>query len=132
MVTETSLMGRRVILASVHLDHLGAGEVRLAQAETLLSELDRMTGVTDSHALILAGDFNDTEDSPTLKCLKNAGYRDAYRTLHKNKGNTFPLPRPEARIDYVLVKGPAEIVAAEVILNNSDFSDHLGLTVVIR
>ncbi len=132
MVTETSLMGRRVILASVHLDHLGAGEVRLAQAEKLLSELDRMTGVTDSHALILAGDFNDTEDSPTLKCLKNAGYRDAYRTLHKNKGNTFPLPRPEARIDYVLVKGPAEIVAAEVILNNSDFSDHLGLTVVIR
>lgn len=131
-VAETSLMGRTVILASIHLDHLGASEVRLAQAEKLLSELDRLTGTADSHAVILAGDFNDTEDSPALKRLKHAGYRDAYRTLHRNEGNTFPLPKPNARIDYIMVKGPAEIVAAEVILNNSDFSDHLGLTVVIR
>lgn len=131
-VTETSLMGKRVILASIHLDHLGAGEVRLAQAEKLLSEMDRLTGATDSHAVILAGDLNDTEDSPALKRLKNAGYRDAYRALHRNEGNTFPLPKPNARIDYIMVKGQVEIVAAEVILNNCDFSDHLGLTVVIR
>lgn len=129
---ETTLFGRKVILVSLHLDHVGAGEVRLAQAEKLLSELDRLTINADCYALILAGDFNDSQDSPALKLLKDAGYKDSYRACHKEGGNTFPVPQPDARIDYILVKGPAEVVSAEVILNNPDFSDHLGVVTVLK
>jgi endonuclease/exonuclease/phosphatase family metal-dependent hydrolase len=131
-MVEATMLGRKVILVSVHLDHLSVGEVRLAQAEKLVAEIDGLAATGDCHAVILAGDFNDTQDSPALKCLKDAGYRDAYRAHHRGGGNTFPTPKPEARIDYILVKGPAEIVSAELILNNPDLSDHLGVAAVVR
>lgn len=131
-MAETTLLGKKIILVSLHLDHVGTGEVRLAQAEKLLSDLDKLTGKTDCYAIILAGDFNDTQDSPALKLLKTAGYRDSYRACYPVDGNTFPVPRPDTRIDYILVKGPAQVVSAEVILNNPDFSDHLGVVAVLK
>lgn len=131
-MAETTLSGKKVFLVSLHLDHIGAGEVRLAQAEKLLAELDRLTSSAGYHALVLAGDFNDIQDSPALKLLKKAGYRDAYRECHEKGGNTFAVPKPASRIDYILVKGPAQVVSAEVILNNPDFSDHLGVVAVLK
>jgi len=131
-MAETTLLGKKILLVSVHLDHVEVGGVRLAQAEKLLSEIDKLTGNTDYYALILAGDFNDVEDSPALKLLKEAGFKDAYRVCHEAGGNTFAVPKPNARIDYILLKGPAEVVSAEVILNNPDFSDHLGVLAVLR
>lgn len=131
-MAETTVSNKEVILVSVHLDHIEAGGVRRAQTEKLLSELDRLTRDIDYYALILAGDFNDLDDSPALRLLKSAGYTDAYRVCHKTGGNTFPVPKPNARIDYILVKGQAEVVSAEVILNDPDLSDHLGVAVVLR
>lgn len=131
-MAETTLFGKKVILVSLHLDHIGVGEVRLAQAEKLLSELDRLTSNAGYYALILAGDFNDAQDSPALNLLKQSGFRDSYRVCHEKGGNTFAVPKPDSRIDYILVKGPAQVVSAEVILNNPDFSDHLGVFAVLR
>lgn len=131
-VAEAIVSGKKVLLVSVHLDHVKAGDVRRAQAEKLLSELDRLTLNIAYHALVLAGDLNDVEDSPALMLLKDAGYRDSYRACHKKGGATFPVPNPHSRIDYILVKGPAEILSAEIILNNTDFSDHLGVIAVLK
>lgn len=131
-VAEIALRGKTIILVSTHLDHVGAGEVRLAQVEKLVSELDKLTRHIDYYALIIAGDLNDKEDSAALRHIKNAGYRDSYRICHNNGGDTFPVPKPTVRIDYIFVKGQAQIVSAEVILNNPDLSDHLGVVAVLK
>jgi endonuclease/exonuclease/phosphatase family metal-dependent hydrolase len=131
-MVETVVSGKRIIVVSVHFDHIELSEVRRAQADKLLSELDRITADADCYALVLAGDFNDTEDSAALKLLKEAGYRDSYRICHKKGGDTFAVPRPDVRIDYILVKGAAEVISAEVILNDPDFSDHLGIVTVLK
>jgi endonuclease/exonuclease/phosphatase family metal-dependent hydrolase len=130
-VTEATVSGKNVILASVHLDHTKTEEVRTAQVEKLLWEMKELTPYSGCHALVIAGDLNAAEDSPAVKLLNKAGFRDSYRACHKKGGATFPVPNPTTRIDYILVKGQAEIVSAEVILDNQDFSDHLGILTVL-
>jgi len=116
----------------VHLDHTEDTRVRPAQMEKLLKRLHTLEAERKSTAVLMAGDFNDTEDSEALKLLKTAGYRDAYRACHKAKGNTFPLPNPTARVDYIMVKGDAEILSSGIMLNSVELSDHAGVFAVIR
>ena len=104
--------------------------MRLAQAEKLIAEIDA-EGAWISCS-ILAGDFNDTEDSPAVNFLKNAGYRDAYRTCHRSAGNTYPAGSPESRIDYIFVRGHVEVVASGLLPNDPELSDHIGLFAEIR
>jgi endonuclease/exonuclease/phosphatase family metal-dependent hydrolase len=147
---EVEIHGRRVVFASVHLDHDQNPGVRLAQAEKLLDEIDRIYGggapidaggrtSTNGHTptdaggrvTILAGDFNDSEDSPVMAYLRERGFKDAYRSLHHGGGATFPVSDPHARIDYIMVRGGVGIRASELVLRDAGFSDHIGLYAVI-
>ena len=109
----------------MHLDHKADRLVRLAQGERLISEIEAAYGRPSR--TILAGDFNDTEESPVMEYLRAAGYRDAFRTLHKSGGETYPASRPEGRIDYILVKGDVKIVSSAVFLNDRSLSDHAAV-----
>jgi endonuclease/exonuclease/phosphatase family metal-dependent hydrolase len=159
---EVSIHDKRVVFACVHLDHDQNPKVRLAQAEKLLNEIDRIYcgGVIDSsaapgvdssatpgvnrgatpgvnrgsglHATILAGDFNDSEDAPVMAYLREQGFQDAYRSLHHGGGATFPTVAPHARIDYIMVRGDVRVRAAELVLRDTGFSDHIGLYAVIE
>jgi len=126
------IYGRKVVFVSIHLDHHENPQVRLAQAERLESELDRIVG--DSvYCRILAGDFNDAENSPVMAFLKAQGYQDCYRACHSEGGNTFPTRNPSTRLDYIMVKAAAGVraLSARLVLNNHEMSDHLGVVAVI-
>ncbi len=130
LVAEAEVYGRKVIFVSVHLDHSADSKVRLAQAEKLVQELT--TGAVDVSCSILAGDFNDTEDSPVVRYLSSVGYVDAYRACHKGAGNTYPAGNPAARIDYIFVKGHTAIVSSGLLLNDPELSDHIGIFAEVR
>jgi len=125
--------GRKVVFVSIHLDHHENPQVRLAQAERLESELDRIVG--DSvYCRILAGDFNDAENSPVMAFLKAQGYKDCYRACHSEGGNTFPTQNPSTRLDYIMVKAAStssRVLSAQLVLKNHEMSDHLGVVAVI-
>jgi endonuclease/exonuclease/phosphatase family metal-dependent hydrolase len=145
---EVLIHDKRVVFACVHLDHDQNPNVRLAQAEKLLNEIDRIycggaaPGVSGEnggwasgsglHATILAGDFNDSEDSPVMAYLRERGFIDAYGSLHHGGGATFPTSDPYARIDYIMVRGNVSVRAAELVLRDTAFSDHIGLYAVIE
>jgi endonuclease/exonuclease/phosphatase family metal-dependent hydrolase len=130
LVTEAEVYGRKVRFVSLHLDHSADSNVRLAQAEKLIHELS--TGASDVSCSILAGDFNDTEDSPAVRYLGSVGYADAYRACHKDAGNTYPAGNPRTRIDYIFVKGHTAIVSSGLLPNDPDLSDHIGIFAEIR
>ncbi len=126
LVMEADVFGRTAAVASVHLDHGAEPQVRLAQAEKLVHELEEKSGNRADY-FILAGDFNDADDSPPIRFLLSAGYRDAYRACNKDAGNTFPAGNPTARIDYIFVKGTAEVRSSGLLPNDPDLSDHIGI-----
>jgi exodeoxyribonuclease-3 len=106
---------------------------------------------------VLAGDFNtlapgellDPEKLParlrallwlsggrvrwrTIQTILDAGYRDAFRTIHPDLvGSTFPTWDPHIRLDYLFVPEPfSRLVAASSVISTDDSrtaSDHLAL-----
>lgn len=81
-------------------------------------------------AAIVAGDFNDTPDSPVLDVLRSAGYRDSWSltTARTSFDVTFKT-NPEQgtftdmRIDFILVNDAVTVVDAEIVAD-CDASDH--------
>lgn len=128
-VVETELEGEPLIFTSVHLDHHENPLVKKFQAEKLLEALDKLS--TKNSAIILAGDFNDTEDSPAVELLRERGFVDAYRVLNDDPGPTFPAEDPKMRIDYVFVKG-LEVLSAKRILMDRGLSDHVGVYAKVK
>jgi endonuclease/exonuclease/phosphatase family metal-dependent hydrolase len=129
---EIEIYGRRSVFVSVHLDHTENREIRHAQAEKLLSELKRLYREKDHYCSILAGDFNDVEDSPVMNFLKKEGYQDTYRHCNSGRGDTFTASDPHARIDYIMVKGDVHIHSAQLVPDNPELSDHRGVFAVIE
>lgn len=112
--------GRMLRMVSVHLDHEQDAR-RLKQAEALVAAL------SESDApLILAGDFNDTPDSPPLKAFA------ARWTAVAKKEPVFTCPagKPAVEIDHVFLqgfeaRGPLEVLPEAVA------SDHRPIAGVV-
>ncbi len=82
---------------------------------------------------ILAGDFNTGDYEPLYREM-TAGYVDAFRHLRWTPGFTWPNrakwpPFPVVRIDYILVRSAAPVIAS--VLPKSG-SDHLAVKAVLR
>jgi endonuclease/exonuclease/phosphatase (EEP) superfamily protein YafD len=80
--------------------------------------------------LIMAGDFNNTDQSSSYRLLVNAGLHDAFRDAGLGLGSTFPAPGrywrfapPFVRIDFILYNDPIE--AASAWVGPDAGSDHL-------
>jgi endonuclease/exonuclease/phosphatase family metal-dependent hydrolase len=80
LVVDAEVNGHQVVMASVHLDHHADEHVRLEQARKLGVQLYQEKEAP--YCVVLAGDFNDSEDSPSLKHLRELGYRDAFRVCN--------------------------------------------------
>jgi exodeoxyribonuclease-3 len=67
----------------------------------------------------------------TIQVMIDAGYVDAYRLLHKDKGFTFPVWDPHVRLDYVFLPQHSadRIKSCEVIAEPAAVgaSDHFPL-----
>jgi maltose 6'-phosphate phosphatase len=136
-VAEVEAFGKKIIFASVHLDHdespdMKNSQLRYAQVEKLYNTIEKNYGDSDLYCTIVAGDLNDIEDSDALTFLKEKGFVDSYRSLHHEGGNTYDSANPSTRIDYIMVKGNVKIHSAQLILQNPEWSDHIGLLAVIE
>lgn len=136
-VTETEIYRKKLLFASIHLDHDEGPDkrnsrLRHAQVEKLYNQIEKYYGTDDTYCIVLAGDFNDIEDSRVLNYLKEKGFVDVYRSLHPEGGNTYHAENPSTRIDYIMIKGDVKIHLAQLILRNPDWSDHIGLLAVIE
>ena len=83
----------RYVYAVCHLDHIG-DTARLVQARVLTEELQRRYGAADK-PVFLAGDFNDTPDSPVIRQLS----RDW--TLLSPLADSYSAKDPHVCIDYI-------------------------------
>lgn len=131
VVAEVEISKQKIIFVSVHLDHEDQ-KVRLAQAEKLLRELDHLFGKRRGYCYILAGDFNDVEDSPVMTFFRKNGYKDAFRSCHIVGGNTFDALNPHKRIDYIMVRGDVNFLSAELVPKDPELSDHIGVFAIME
>lgn len=114
-----NVRGVRVRFANTHLQHNNAEE-RLAQSQRIVELLGNAPEPT-----VLVGDLNATPQAPELAPLF-AHLDDAWVRAGRGAGFTYPVERPDRRIDYVLVSPDVEVRDAQVIA--SDASDHLQVT----
>ncbi|MFG0242858.1 MAG: endonuclease/exonuclease/phosphatase family protein [Phycisphaerales bacterium JB054] len=125
LAAEIAPPGKPVVMfVCVHFDWLDDDTERFAQAEALLAALDGQQGV------IIAGDFNDTPGSRTIRAFEEAGFRIVPPAA--GDGATYPSDGPTKRIDFVMHRpsfgfmGTAEVLAEEVA------SDHRPVRAVLE
>lgn len=129
-VIITEFTGKKILLSSIHLDYNPNPIVRLAQAEKLLVSLLNTYHYVD--LMILAGDFNDVEHSPAIKYVRSMGFKDAFWAVGNVQAYTYSAENPHCKIDYIFVKGLADVLSAEIILRSPAYSDHFGLHCKLR
>lgn len=107
---EVEVCGSWLRVASIHTDSASAMN-NARQVGELLAELGGRPG-------ILAGDFNATPDSESLRRLRASGRFVGAAAREP----TFPAPEPVRRIDYVLAPAGWRVLREEMI--PSTLSDH--------
>ena len=113
-----------VLFFSTHLDHRRSDTERLASAKAI----NQIIGLDNKSPAILAGDFNDVPDSPTLKELGKVWLRTNKKILR-----TIPASKPSRQIDYIFVQ-PKErwkIIESQ-ILDEDIASDHRAIFSIIE
>ncbi|MCB9574442.1 MAG: endonuclease/exonuclease/phosphatase family protein [Kofleriaceae bacterium] len=119
-----------LVLGATHLDHQ-SDAARAAQAAAVAAALDGFAG--DAPTLLL-GDLNEAPGGGVTSTLEAAGFTDGWRAVHPDDpGATFPSVAPDARIDYVWLRGAAATTATRILVPTGDVaaSDHLGVRVTI-
>ena len=113
-----------VLFFSTHLDHRRSDTERLASAEAI----NQIISLDNKSPAILAGDFNDVPESPTLKELGKVWLRTNKKILR-----TIPASKPSRQIDYIFVQ-PKErwkIIESQV-LDEDTASDHRAIFSIIE
>ena len=113
-----------VLFFSTHLDHRRSDTERLASAKAI----NQIISLDNKSPAILAGDFNDVPDSPTLKELGKVWLRTNKKILR-----TIPASKPSRQIDYIFVQ-PKErwkIIESQ-ILDDDIASDHRAIFSIIE
>ena len=103
-----------VLVIATHLDHVdGASEVRQGQVREIVSA---WAGASPA---VVAGDLNALPDTPELRLLEEAGFRDLVRDDGADQP-TSPATVPRNRVDYVWGIGVTGSQAHTVASNASD------------
>ena len=113
-----------ILFFSTHLDHRRSDTERLASAEAI----NQIISLDNKSPAILAGDFNDVPDSPTLNELGKVWLRTNKKILR-----TIPASKPSRQIDYIFVQ-PKErwkIIESQ-ILDEDIASDHRAIFSIIE
>ena len=113
-----------ILFFSTHLDHRRSDTERLASAKAI----NQIISLDNKSPAILAGDFNDDPDSPTLNELGKVWLRTNKKILR-----TIPASKPSRQIDYIFVQ-PKErwkIIESQ-ILDEDIASDHRAIFSIIE
>lgn len=126
-------------VVNTHLDHVNA-TVR-AQAITQIMQTLSVPSIYKEHAIILAGDFNATPDSPEMAIVNEY---PTFKCLTPNIGCTFhgyfydyPVSNVEylPQIDYIFLQGNARVMEVTKwmdVHNGVYLSDHYPVAVVLE
>jgi endonuclease/exonuclease/phosphatase family metal-dependent hydrolase len=118
---EVKVDGRALRIVTVHLDHQRDAR-RLMQAKTVFKALEN-----HHEPMILAGDFNDSPESPAL-----AVFSAPWKQLAKKEPRlTCPAGEPGVEIDHIVVRGLEPLGPVEV-LPETVASDHRPLVVTVK
>ena len=128
--------GRELAVFNTHLDH----ESQPARERGVALIVERIGGLAGDVPVLVLGDFNAGEDNPAIEPLRVARFRDTYRVLDPEGTGvgTFGGFRGDstgAKIDYVFVRGPWTVVAADILRRRTgarDPSDHFPVTARLR
>jgi len=130
--------GKVLRVANTHFDHRGE-EARRQSAALIAREL---AGPADA-ARVLLGDFNAVaETSAPWHTLIDAGFRDTWLEAPETAGPVTtwgafgpPDPGADSRIDWILVRGPVEVLRCETVDFNEEGrypSDHYPVCSRVR
>lgn len=137
-VLEKTLVEIEVEGLRLFATHLSAGRTqedeprRIAETEAILERLG-------DRAALLVGDFNsvhpddeigtpppeeqvDHVSRRPIELVLEAGFMDAYRALHSDRGWTYLSWHPWARLDYIFASSELHVQSCYVV--ESDASDH--------
>jgi endonuclease/exonuclease/phosphatase family metal-dependent hydrolase len=124
---------------NTHLDHTSEA-IRVNQIQVIL---DDACAFTASYPQVLAGDLNSDASGEVMRVLEGGGFTDTYAAVHKTKE---PGPTHHAftgdnctstagKIDWILVRGPVEVVDSEIIKDTREGrfpSDHYFVSATLR
>ena len=125
LAVEVAPEGKPVVMfVCVHFDWLDDDTERFAQAGALLVALD------GEHGVIVAGDFNDTPGSRTIRAFEEAEFRIV--PPDEGDGATFPSDGPTKRIDFVMYRPAFGFVGTADVLAEEVASDHRPVRAVLE
>ncbi|MBE7174819.1 MAG: endonuclease/exonuclease/phosphatase family protein [Mucilaginibacter polytrichastri] len=115
--------GRPVRFASVHLDAQQMSLNRRLQ----MTEVNRIADA-DTIPMIIAGDFNATEDTEVISRLD-----ENFERTCKPCAPTIPVAKPEKTLDYIGVKPRKSFrIVSHKVIPEKYASDHLPVVAVVR
>ena len=105
-----------ITFVSVHLDWLGDDSSRFTQATVLVEALGPEAG-----PVVIAGDFNDTPDSRTMRLVFSA-----FENAEKPTGDrfTFSSTDPSKEIDFIVYRPSSAFTGSSRVLDEPVASDH--------
>lgn len=122
--------GMRIDFWNTHLDHRSDDRERRKSVSTILEKTSSV-----SSSLFIAGDFNDTPESPAIRAMTEV-FQDVWTQSGENTGLTFPADSAARRIDYLFYHNwPEEQFTLKPIrarVLKSPASDHLPLIVTFE
>jgi endonuclease/exonuclease/phosphatase family metal-dependent hydrolase len=126
LAVEVVLPGTDELLSFVCVHHDAKHDkMRVRQVEALLAAL----GATARPAII-AGDFNDTPSSDSLKLLTDAGWTVLDKEGDANVRGTFRADVPTKEIDYIVARGLPPFKIEHRAIHEKVASDHRPLLAV--
>jgi endonuclease/exonuclease/phosphatase family metal-dependent hydrolase len=115
---RTRIGGQPLRFFSTHIDYRPDDAERVAHVEELRRAVASEPGV----ATVMAGDFNALPGS-RVHALMEAMLVDAWKARGQGSGGSYPAPKPERRIDYILVS-PEIVVERVWVVDEGEASDH--------
>lgn len=133
--------GRTLTCLNTHLIHGDGPPGYVARRNQVRAMLEWLDALPPSDVVTIGGDLNAIPADPALDLLRAAGFRSAHRAANGSDPVTFPSglvaswnQGPESCIDYIWVRGAAEVVDARLAFDRPSVedpglypSDHRGL-----
>ena len=116
--------GEPINIIDTHYHHLGDGsDIRVEQTQTVLDAWQ------ERPFTLLMGDLNATPDTPEMQMLQDAGFVEALSAAGITPGYTYNAADPNRQLDYIWYT--PDITAADVVVPDSQASDHLGIAATV-
>jgi endonuclease/exonuclease/phosphatase family metal-dependent hydrolase len=125
LVAEINVAGSKLVTYNLHLESRSNDELRLSQAEEVLSDTERQDAQS---TIIVAGDLNlDASKDLAASAFAKAGFRDAIASPRTPTRPARRMFEPGHKIDWAFIRGPVQAGSGRVH-NQVRASDHYPIS----